>query len=111
MADLQEILSSISDEDMAKIKNIANSLLSNNPSTEAEKPSQKNIPNFPFDENMMGKIMTLMGQFNKQDNRTKLIMDLKPLLNSERQKRADEAVQFLRLMEILPLIRGMFANE
>lgn len=111
MADLQEILSSISDEDMAKIKSIANSLLSNSSSTKAEAPPQKTTEKFSFDENMMSKVMTLMGQFNKQDNRTKLIMDLKPLLNSERQKRADEAVQFLRLMEILPLIRGMFANE
>lgn len=111
MADLQEILSSISDEDMAKIKNIANSLLSNNQPTETAKPTQNFVPNFPLDEKMMSKIMTLMGQFNKEDNRTRLIMDLKPLLNTERQKRADEAVKFLQLMEILPLIRGMFANE
>lgn len=111
MADLQEILSSISDEDMAKIKNIADSLMKNSQPTETEKPTQKNTLNFPIDENMMGKIMSVMGQFNKQDNRTRLIMDLKPLLTLERQKRADEAVQFLRLMEILPLVRGLFSNE
>ena len=111
MADLQEILSSISDEDMVKIKSIANSLLNNNQPTETAKPNQNIAPNFPLDEKMMGRIMTIMGQFNKQDNRTQLIMDLKPLLNSDRQKRADEAVQFLRLMEILPMLRGMFANE
>ena len=108
MADLQEILSSISDEDMTKIKDIANSLLGNNQQSENPKPTQSFAPNFSLDENMMGKIMTLMGKFNKQDNRTRLIMDLKPLLTPERQKRADEAVQFLQLMEILPLLKGMF---
>lgn len=111
MADLQEILSSISDEDMAKIKNIANSLLNNNQQTETAKPTQNFVPNFPLDEKMMSKIMTIMGQFNKQDNRTRLIMDLKPLLNAERQKRADDAVKFLQLMEVLPLLGGMFSNE
>ena len=111
MADLQEILSSISDEDMAKIKNIANSLMGNNQQPETPKPTQSVIPNFPLDEKMMSKIMSVMGQFNKQDNRTRLIMDLKPLLNTERQKRADEAVRFLQLMEFLPLLGGMFSNE
>ena len=32
-----------------------------------------------------------------------LIEDLKPLLSDERKKKADEAVRFLHLMEILPL--------
>lgn len=110
MADFQELLSSISDEDMSKIKNIAASLM-NNQISEPQKPSQSLASGFPMDEKMMGKIMSVMGQLNKQDNRTRLIMDLKPLLNSERQKRADEAVKFLQLMEVLPLLRGMFTNE
>ena len=49
-----------------------------------------------------------MGKMGKDDYRTRLINDLKPMLSDERQKKADEAMKFLQLMEILPLLRGMF---
>ncbi len=109
MIDIESLLSSISDEDMAKIKGIADSLM------EKEAPKQKetekkseSIPNLPIDADMMKKIMGLMGQFNKQDYRTKLIEDLKPLLSDERKQKADEAVRFLQLMDVLPLLKGLF---
>jgi hypothetical protein len=52
--------------------------------------------------------MGVMVQMNKEDYRTRLISDLKPMLNSERQKKADEAVKFLQLMQVLPLLKGLF---
>ena len=52
--------------------------------------------------------MSLMGNMNKEDSRTRLISDLKPLLSEERRKKADEAIKFLQLMEFLPLLKGMF---
>ena len=109
MIDIESLLSSISDEDMAKIKGIADSLM------EKEAPKQKeterkseSIPILPIDADMMKKIMGLMGQFNKEDYRTRLIEDLKPMLSDERRQKADEAVKFLQLMEILPLLKGLF---
>jgi hypothetical protein len=103
MIDIEGLLSSISDEDMAKIKGIAQSL------TEKEEPQVKqSTPNLPIDANMMKKIMGLMGQFNKEDYRTRLIEDLKPMLSDERKQRADEAVKFLQLMDVLPLLKGLF---
>ena len=103
MIDIESLLSSISDEDMAKIKGIAQSL------TETSEPQVKQpTPNLPIDANMMKKIMGLMGQFNKDDYRTRLIEDLKPMLSDERKQRADEAVKFLQLMEVLPLLKGLF---
>lgn len=109
MADLQELLSSISDEDMAKLKNVAESLMGggNTP----KQPEKKIAPMLPFDENMMSKLMSVMGQMNKEDSRTRLILDLKPLLNEDRRKKADEAIKFLQLMDTLPLLKGMFGNE
>lgn len=109
MADLQELLSSISDEDMAKLKNVAESLMGggNTP----KQPEKKTAPMLPFDENMMSKLMSVMGQMNKEDSRTRLILDLKPLLNEDRRKKADEAIKFLQLMDTLPLLKGMFGNE
>ncbi len=109
MADLQELLSSISDEDMAKLKNVAESLMGGG--TTPKQPEKKSIPTLPFDEKMISKLMSVMGQMNKEDSRTRLILDLKPLLNEERRKKADDAIKFLQLMDTLPLLKGMFGNE
>ncbi len=108
MADLQELLSSISEEDMAKLKNVAESLMGN---TKPKEQPKKTVPSLPFDENMISKLMSVMGQMNKEDSRTRLILDLKPLLNEDRRKKADDAIKFLQLMDTLPLLKGMFGNE
>lgn len=109
MIDIENLLSSISDEDMAKIKGIADSLMEkdNHQQNESSKKNDS-IQNLPIDTDMMKKIMGLMGQFNKEDYRTRLIQDLKPMLSDERKQKADEAVKFLQLMEVLPLLKGLF---
>ncbi len=104
MLDIENLLSSISDEDMAKIKDLAKNLSGSGEEKQPEKEQNK----FPVDLNTMNKIMSVMGQMGKEDYRTRLINDLKPMLSSERQKKADEAMKFLQLMEILPLIKGIF---
>ncbi len=109
MIDIENLLSSISDEDMAKIKGIADSLMDKGDSQPMETQKRtESMPNLPIDAEMMKKIMGLMGQFNKEDYRTRLIQDLKPMLSDERKHKADEAVKFLQLMEVLPLLRGLF---
>lgn len=109
MIDIENLLSSISDEDMAKIKGIADSLMEkDNPKPYEAQKKPESIPNLPIDAEMMKKIMGLMGQFNKEDYRTRLIEDLKPMLSDERKQKADEAVKFLQLMEVLPLLKGLF---
>lgn len=107
MADLQDILSSISAEDMAKIKSVADSIMGGN-----EQQTNKPEPTggLSLDDNMMSRVMSVMGQMNKDDNRTRLIKDLKPLLSEERRQKADDALKFLQLMEMLPLLRGMFGQ-
>jgi hypothetical protein len=107
MSDIQDILSSISDEDMAKIRSVAQSIMGENKiQPQEEKTSILN--SMPFDENTLGSIMNIMGKINKEDSRTRLIADLKPLLSEERRKKADDAIRFLQLMEVLPLLKGMF---
>lgn len=109
MVDFESLLSSISDDDMAKIKNIAESLMEKGePKVEKTQEKAFNIPDFPLNGDMMKKIMGVMGQMNKEDYRTRLIQDLKPMLNDERKQKADEAVKFLQLMEMLPLLKGLF---
>ncbi len=109
MIDIENILSSISDEDMEKIKGIADSLINkDSPQANKSQPTKESILNLPIDAEMMKKIMSLMGQFNKDDYRTRLIEDLKPMLSDERKQKAEQAIKFLQLMEILPLLKGLF---
>lgn len=108
MADLQELLSSISDEDMAKIKSVADSIMNNNQKSETPPKKPSPLSSLPIDDGIMQKLVSVMGQLNKEDTRTRLITDLKPLLSEERQKKADEAIKFLQLMDLLPLLKGLF---
>lgn len=109
MADLQDLLSSISDEDMAKIKSVADSIMNGSEKGGPKQSADTSSRSAPFDSDMMGKLMSAMGQ-NHEDSRTRLINDLKPLLSEERRQRADEALRFMRLMEMMPLLKGMFGQ-
>lgn len=109
MIDIESLLSSVSDEDMAKIKSVAESIMNNNDNEKPKEPkADTKSSDFPIDMNTVNKIMGVMGQMNKEDYRTRLIKDLKPMLSTERQKKADDAVKFLQIMQILPLLKGMF---
>lgn len=109
MADLQDLLSSISDEDMAKIKSVAESIMNGSEKGGAKQSADTASGSAPSDGDMMAKLMSAMGQ-NHEDSRTRLINDLKPLLSEERRQRADEALRFMRLMEMMPLLKGMFGQ-
>lgn len=52
--------------------------------------------------------MTVATQMNKEDDNTRFISALRPLLSEDRRKKADEAMKFLKLMETLPLLKGFF---
>ena len=61
MIDIENLLSSISDEDMAKIKSIAESLTEKGESQQTQEPKNtESTPNLPIDMSMMQKIMGLM---------------------------------------------------
>lgn len=60
---------------------------------------------------MIAKISSLMGAMNKSDDRTRLIEALKPLLSEKRRKRADEAMQMMKLFEILPALSGLMGGD
>ncbi len=56
------------------------------------------------DMGMLLKLAPLLSQLGKEDETTALLHALRPHLQSERQKRLDEAGQMLRLMKLLPLL-------
>ena len=55
--------------------------------------------------NMLMKVAT---QMNTDNDKTAFIKALEPLLSEERRTKAEEAMKFLRLMDALPLLRGLF---
>jgi LPS O-antigen subunit length determinant protein (WzzB/FepE family) len=103
MDDLSAKLSEIlGDEDsMRRVQELASQLLSKEP-TLGEKETNEN--NDGVD---MGRLLSLVSKFkNKgEDDRTRLLLALKPHLSSERAKRVDTAVKLLKIIDLLPLIR------
>lgn len=54
----------------------------------------------------LGPVLSKLGS-RKEDKNTRLIMALKPHLQPERQKKADEALRMLQLMELIPLVKDL----
>lgn len=77
-------------------------------------PQEETKPTMPDLSGMMGGIspdqinmmMKLMSAFNstKDDDRTRLLMALRPHLSDKRKERVDQAVKLLKLASVLPLI-------
>ena len=63
----------------------------------------------PVDGEMMQTIMRmapLLSSLRQEDNSTRLLHALRPMLGPERQKKLDEAIKLLQLMRMLPLLKG-----
>lgn len=103
MENLNDIISSLTPEDIEALKATAESVFgSGGP---APPPSSQG---FGIDPSMFSKLTQVMSAMNSDGGkRCRLIEALKPNLSSDRQKKADEAMQMLRLMEMLPLITNL----
>ncbi len=114
MDSISELLSSVSPEELERLKGVAQGLLSGNQENSTAAPQKKEggdalggISSL-FGGDTAKMLSTVAKALNQDDDRTKFISALKPLLSEERQKRADEAMRFLRLMDALPLLKGLF---
>ena len=128
MEDLSAMLSQLLDDPqgMEKIKSLAGSLLDGqgalstggSPSsggsggTATSESAQGFGEGLPISPGEIQTIMKLMGAMKNtgDDDRTRLLLSLKPHLSEERQQRVDQAVKLLKLITLLPLIResGLF---
>ena len=93
MDSINEIISSLSEDDIENLKGIAKDLFSGEDELPFGKDAGLNIAG-------LGKMLSA-----SDDDRCKLIKALKPMLSEERQKRADEAIRLLKLASMLPAIR------
>ena len=62
--------------------------------------------------NMVTKLGPLLSQVNQEDDATRLLHALRPLLSEARQKKVDEAMKILQMMRLLPLLKesGVFSG-
>lgn len=116
MDSIRELLESVSPEDLERLKSVAQNLMQENSGSSGkdEGKHQKGGENpgaglsAMLGDDMTKTLAAVAGRMHEEDDRTRFIQALRPLLSEERQKKADEAVRFLRLMDMLPLLKGMF---
>ena len=87
-----------------------------------DKRDEKNKSKNDFDMNSLfgdgidpvqiGKIMQVMSRLksDRDDNRARLLLALKPHLSAPRQEKVDTAIKLLKLIDLLPALKdsGMF---
>ncbi len=85
------------------IRNMASSLLGNVPSAPKQEPSTENL----MPDIDIGKVMSILGRLKStgNDERTRLLLALKPHLSEKRRERVDRAVKILKLLDMLPLLQ------
>ncbi|MBR7071068.1 MAG: hypothetical protein IKI29_02770 [Clostridia bacterium] len=114
MDDFSEKLAEIlnNPQQMEQVRQMAEQLLGSagdQPSVDNPPPavSSGNTVSDGLDSIDVGRIMRLLTQFRStgQDDRTRLLLALKPHLSEPRREKIDTAVKLLRLVELLPLLR------
>ena len=98
--DLSSILGNLSESDLSRLQETAKTLFSG-----GEAPGEAAPPPAPVDLKLMEGISRLSSAMSKNDEKTDLIRALRPFLSEARQKRADEAVSFVRVYNAIRLLR------
>ena len=115
MDDINEIISSLSDDDIEMLKGVASSILGEKSDNESKPKPQKNnnalsgLNLSQNDLNFMLKAKAVIEKMNTASSKdTELIAALKPHLGAEGRDKADKAIRILRLFEILPYLKDLF---
>lgn len=92
-------------QSIEKMRGIAEQLLGGE--QKATKPAEPSLDLAQIEDTVdIAKIISLFNTVNnKNDDRTKLLLALKPHLSPERRQRVDKAVKILRLIEIMPILQ------
>ena len=99
--DINEILSSLSQDDIRQLKSVADSIMN----TDSRQQQPKTASADATGADMLGNIGKLGNAVFCDDDRTALIKALKPLLSESRQQKADEVLKILKLVQLIPMLR------
>lgn len=103
-----------SPEGMEKIKNLVGMLSQNGGAGDASggtetggqaPPEEDSSGDFSIDPATIATIGRAFSAMKRGDPRIDLLLALKPNLSDGRRKRVDEAIQIMRLINIMPLLR------
>ena len=105
MDDLSEKLAGLLNdpESMENMKRMAESLLG------GDNNSKSNNEGSVFEDVKTAQtVMNLLSRLKNSDNdsRTQLLYALKPLLSEPKREKVDTAIKILKLIEMLPLLKG-----
>ena len=113
---LSDILGSLSAQDIERLSGLASQFMGggeadNNESCDCENEGG-GFGSFNIDPEMLFRLMGIMQKLHSRQNdpRCNLIQALKPLLSPERRRKADTAIEMLRLMSIFSL-KDIFGTE
>lgn len=126
---INDILSSLSNEDIEMLKGVAGSILSQSDtqsSAQQQKPPQSTPQSAPQDRQslppqinglnfnsddfaMIMKAKSIFDRMNKTSSKNAdLINALKPHLSEQSRQKADQAIRILKLFDMLPYLKDLF---
>ena len=99
MDNIAQMLGNLSEEEFRSLQDTAQSLLGG---AETSRPEADDAG---IDPEMLRKLSRVMHAMRQgSDDRSQLIGALKPYLSEPRRKRADDVMQMLRMLDVLPLL-------
>lgn len=106
--DVGELLSSLGEDDVKKLKDMASQFFG---AQGDEKPEKGNAaPDNAltgFDPGLLKSAAKMSSMMNAKDPRCDFMLSLKPLLSEKRRRKADEAVMLLRVFRLLSETEGL----
>lgn len=107
MDNIADLLGSLKESDLDALRETAQSLFGQTSPAQDVPPQTEPSGISPEMLARLGRVMHAMQQGDT--GRSALIAALKPYLSAPRQRRADEAMQMLRLLDVLPMLEsGLF---
>lgn len=101
-------------ESLNRVREMAENLLGNQDKnhTTPQTDTDSIFGDMDIDPAQIGKIMSVMSKLktNRDDERSRLLLALKPHLSPPRREKVDTAVKLLKLIDLLPLLKdsGIF---
>lgn len=81
------------------------SLLASDDNTH-EEPKEEPNDALPFDLDTIMKLGSVFSDLNSEDNRAKLLRDLKPFLSSEKRDKIEQTIKILKLLKIVEKVKN-----
>lgn len=129
MDNINDIISSLSAEDIEMLKGVAGSILGENTAQSSQPAKPKSNVNSNSGTNANANALAALGDLNlnsddfkmmmrakgiidkmnsSQSKNADLINALKPHLSKDSQKKADQAIRILKLFDVLPYLKDLF---